>query len=110
MPTANPVPVALRAPVQGKPASFVFHELCRVTNPTALLRYCADARRNQIISLPSIIMIDIPKLAVKIEPLGDRIVVMPLEKEDVTASGIVIPDTASKEKPSEGIVIAVGKG
>jgi len=55
-------------------------------------------------------MSDIPQLAVKIDPLGDRVVVMPLEKEDVTASGIVIPDTASKEKPSEGIVIAVGKG
>ena len=56
------------------------------------------------------IMSDVPKLAVKIEPLGDRVVIMPLEAEEVTASGIVIPDTASKEKPSEGIVIAIGKG
>lgn len=52
----------------------------------------------------------LPQLAVNIEPLGDRVVVMPLEKEQVTASGIVIPDTASGEKPQEGMVIAVGKG
>ncbi len=55
-------------------------------------------------------MSDIPKLAVSIEPLGDRVVVVPLEKEQVTASGIVIPDTASGEKPSEGAVIALGSG
>ncbi len=51
-----------------------------------------------------------PQLATKIEPLGDRVVVMPLEKEQVTASGIMIPDTASGEKPQEGVVIALGKG
>ena len=55
-------------------------------------------------------MADIPQLKVKIQPLGDRVVVLPMEKEQVTASGIVIPDTASGENPSEGIVIAVGKG
>ena len=55
-------------------------------------------------------MADIPKLKTKIQPLGDRVVVVPLEKEQVTASGIVIPDTASGEKPSEGVVIALGKG
>lgn len=55
-------------------------------------------------------MADIPQLQTKIEPLGDRVVIMPLEKEQVTASGIVIPDTASGEKPSEGVVIALGKG
>ena len=55
-------------------------------------------------------MANLPKLQVKIEPLGDRVVVVPLEMEQVTQSGIVIPDTASGEKPSEGIVIAVGKG
>jgi len=49
-------------------------------------------------------------LAVTIQPIGDRVVVQPLEKEQVSASGIVIPDTASKEKPQEGRVIAVGKG
>ncbi len=50
------------------------------------------------------------KLAVKIEPLGDRVVVMPVPKEQTTKSGIVIPDTASGEKPQEGVVLALGKG
>lgn len=52
----------------------------------------------------------LPKLAVEIHPLGDRVVVLPLEAEQVTASGIVIPDTAKGEKPQEGIVLALGKG
>ena len=55
-------------------------------------------------------MADTPKLAVQIQPLGDRVIVLPLEKEQVTASGIIIPDTASKEKPQEGLVLAVGQG
>jgi chaperonin GroES len=46
---------------------------------------------------------------VNIRPLEDRIVVQPGEGEQVTASGIVIPDTA-KEKPQEGTVLAVGEG
>jgi chaperonin GroES len=46
---------------------------------------------------------------VLIKPLEDRIVVKPLEAEQVTASGLVIPDTA-KEKPQEGKVLAVGPG
>lgn len=52
----------------------------------------------------------LPKLSVQIQPLGDRVVILPLEAEQVTASGIVIPDTAKGEKPQEGIVLAVGKG
>ena len=44
-----------------------------------------------------------------LKPLGDRIVVLPADRETVTASGIVLPDTA-KEKPQEGTVIAVGPG
>jgi chaperonin GroES len=48
-------------------------------------------------------------MAVKLEPLGDRIVVKPIPKEDVTKGGIFLPDTA-KEKPQEGEVIAVGPG
>lgn len=44
-----------------------------------------------------------------IKPLGDRVVVEPVAKEETTASGIVLPDTA-KEKPQEGKVIAVGSG
>ena len=46
---------------------------------------------------------------VVLKPLEDRIVVTPLEAEQVTASGLVIPDTA-KEKPQEGKVLAVGPG
>ena len=52
----------------------------------------------------------LPKLTVTIQPLGDRVVILPLEAEQVTASGIVIPDTAKGEKPQEGIVLALGKG
>ncbi|WP_027724873.1 co-chaperone GroES [Tuberibacillus calidus] len=44
-----------------------------------------------------------------LKPLGDRIVIEPVEKEEKTAGGIVLPDTA-KEKPQEGRVIAVGTG
>ena len=44
-----------------------------------------------------------------IRPVADRVVVEPVAKEEVTKSGIVIPDTA-KEKPQEGTVIAVGNG
>jgi len=45
----------------------------------------------------------------KLQPLEDRIVVKPSEEEEMTASGLVIPDTA-KERPQEGEVIAVGAG
>ncbi len=45
----------------------------------------------------------------KIQPLGDRVVIKPLEAENKTKGGIVLPDTA-KEKPQEGEVVAVGKG
>jgi Co-chaperonin GroES (HSP10) len=44
-----------------------------------------------------------------IKPLGDRVVIEPIEKQETTASGIVLPDTA-KEKPQEGKVVAVGSG
>jgi chaperonin GroES len=47
--------------------------------------------------------------AVKLQPLGDRVVVQPASREETTKSGIVIPDTA-KEKPQRGTVIAVGAG
>src|SRR5437588_10061726 len=45
----------------------------------------------------------------KIRPLGDRVIAKPDSKEETTRSGIIIPDTA-KEKPQQGIVIAVGSG
>ena len=48
-------------------------------------------------------------MSVSIKPLEDRIVVQPVEAEQVTASGLVIPDTA-KERPQEAEVIAVGPG
>lgn len=45
----------------------------------------------------------------RLKPLGDRIVIRQIEAEDVTASGIVLPDTA-QEKPQRGEVLAVGEG
>lgn len=48
-------------------------------------------------------------MALKIQPLADRIVVKVLEAEEVTRGGIVLPDTA-KEKPQQAEVVAVGKG
>ena len=48
-------------------------------------------------------------MSVSIKPLEDRILVQPLDAEQTTASGLVIPDTA-KEKPQEGKVLAVGPG
>jgi chaperonin GroES len=45
----------------------------------------------------------------KLKPLGDRLIVKPVEEEETTASGIVLPDTA-KEKPQKGKVVAVGDG
>ena len=49
------------------------------------------------------------KTASKLQPLGDRVVVKPTPREEMTKSGIVLPDTA-KEKPQEGEIIAVGPG
>ena len=47
--------------------------------------------------------------ATKLKPLGDRLVVKPASREETTASGIVLPDTA-KEKPQRGTIIAAGEG
>ncbi|MFT8872280.1 MAG: co-chaperone GroES [Sporolactobacillus sp.] len=44
-----------------------------------------------------------------LKPIGDRIIIEPQEKEETTASGIVLPDSA-KEKPQEGTIVAVGAG
>ena len=46
---------------------------------------------------------------VNIKPLADRVLIQPMEAEETTASGIIIPDTA-KEKPQKGTVVAVGPG
>jgi chaperonin GroES len=48
-------------------------------------------------------------MALNLKPLGDRLIVEPTEAEEVTASGIVLPETA-KEKPQRGTVLAVGAG
>lgn len=48
-------------------------------------------------------------MALKLKPLADRLIVKPLEEEETTASGIVLPETA-KEKPQKGEVLAVGPG
>lgn len=45
-----------------------------------------------------------------IKPLGDRCLVKPLRAEEVTKSGIVLPDTAEKEKKEQGEVVAIGEG
>ena len=47
--------------------------------------------------------------ATKLRPLGDRVVIMPTPREEMTKSGIVLPDTA-KEKPQEGKILAAGPG
>ncbi|OGR97247.1 MAG: co-chaperone GroES [Elusimicrobia bacterium GWF2_62_30] len=46
---------------------------------------------------------------IKIQPLGDRVIIKPLEAKEVKKGGIIIPDTA-KEKPMEGEIVAAGKG
>ncbi len=48
-------------------------------------------------------------MAAKLQPLADRVLVRPIEKEEKTKSGIYLPDTA-KEKPQEGKILAVGPG
>ena len=48
-------------------------------------------------------------MAIKLKPLGDRVVVEPSEQEEMTASGLVLPETA-KEKPQKGVIVAAGPG
>jgi chaperonin GroES len=48
-------------------------------------------------------------MAINLKPLGDRVVVEPVEQEEMTASGLVLPETA-KEKPQKGVVMAAGPG
>lgn len=47
---------------------------------------------------------------IKLKPLGDRVVIEPIRREEKTASGIVLPDTAEKERPEQGKIVAVGAG
>lgn len=48
-------------------------------------------------------------MTINLKPLGSRVVIEPLEQEEVTAGGIVLPETA-KEKPQKGVVLSVGPG
>ena len=48
-------------------------------------------------------------VSVNLKPLADRVVIEPIEEEEVTASGIILPETA-KEKPQKGTIVAVGPG
>jgi chaperonin GroES len=48
-------------------------------------------------------------MAISLKPLGNRVVVEPIEQEEVTAGGIVLPETA-KEKPQQGMILAAGPG
>jgi chaperonin GroES len=48
-------------------------------------------------------------MAINVKPLGDRVLVEPVEEKEVKKGGIIIPDTA-KEKPTEGLVVALGTG
>ena len=48
-------------------------------------------------------------MALNLKPLGSRVLVEPLKQEDITAGGIVLPETA-KEKPQQGLILAVGPG
>ncbi len=48
-------------------------------------------------------------MAINLKPLGDRVVVEPIEQEDISAGGIILPETA-KEKPQKGTVVATGPG
>ena len=50
-----------------------------------------------------------PTTATQLRPLGDRVVIQPTAREEMTKSGIVLPDTA-KEKPQEGEILAIGPG
>jgi|SRR3989344_3823774 len=49
-------------------------------------------------------------MAIKIKPLGDRVLIEPITEAERTKAGIYLPDTASKERPEQGKVIAVGDG
>jgi chaperonin GroES len=48
-------------------------------------------------------------MAISLKPLGDRVVVEPIEQDETTASGIILPETA-KEKPQRGTIVAAGPG
>ena len=63
-----------------------------------------------LMACTSIVMFALEGDAMKVKPLGDRIVVRREEASEKTTGGIYLPDTASKERPMEGTVLAVGEG
>jgi chaperonin GroES len=67
------------------------------------------AKPRQVRATASVTLQEENTVAAKLQPIADRVVVKPVQKEEMTASGLIIPDTA-KEKPQEGEVIAVGAG
>jgi chaperonin GroES len=71
----------------------------------------SERRRTEQLPLISIFIDNRMSIKQKIMPLGDRVVVKPFtEQEKKTKSGILIPETVSKERPEQGKVIAVGEG
>ena len=78
----------------------------RTTPATACTAQAATFR---LATIDSLTKVEVDIVSVNIKPLEDRIVVQPLDAEQTTASGLVIPDTA-KEKPQEGEVLAIGPG
>jgi chaperonin GroES len=67
------------------------------------------AKPRQVRATASVALQEEKTVAAKLQPIADRVVVKPLQKEEMTKSGLIIPDTA-KEKPQEGEVVAVGVG
>ncbi len=70
---------------------------------------CSGSRPPSLVFREEIALATATASASKLRPLGDRVVVKPTPREEMTKTGIVLPDTA-KEKPQEGSVLAVGPG
>ena len=81
----------------------------RTTPATAPVTAGSNVRERTLPISLTVEKVEVDIVSVNIKPLEDRIVVKPLEAEQTTASGLVIPDTA-KEKPQEGEVQAIGPG
>ena len=73
--------------------------------------YCIELYRNFVLSKFRLLIIKNFKLKImQIKPLSDHILIEPIKGEEKTKSGILLPETAEKEKPEQGIVIAIGDG
>jgi chaperonin GroES len=78
-------------------------------NGSGLLTPILHARRSALTVIGESTLAKATATATKLRPLGDRVVIEPTPREEMTKSGIVLPDTA-KEKPQEGTIVAVGPG